>query len=1129
MCGIVVALPAYGGRVEQPDLTSLVDLLPSLPDLDGFGGDRDKLESTLHMAAERLAVAVDAYATTGAVLTLANTVDGDPLRRALHQLECTGAELDEALDRDSAAWGADATERVQRMLREVRDQIWTLRHDRVAAAARARALATAGWTPHSVTSYVAVNSVLDALDRLEVRGRDSAGISIWVDLAPEDRARLTALPMRDDPQFRSGSTFVTDHGVCFVYKRAAIVGRLGDNTRHLREAIAADEDLHWVLNLPSAKVTVLAHTRWASVGRVSEANAHPVDNRDPHGHFTGPFSIAVLNGDVDNYTALQERCGYVPDEAGVTTDAKLLPLLLSAGLDDGLPPADAMRAVLEACHGSMAIAAQSDRNPGEVLLATKGSGQALYVGFGPQGYFVASEAYGLVGVTRQFTRMDGRTWDGAQAGGTVMLLRRDGRGRPEEVRRWDAAGVMRPVTERDVREAEVTTRDLAIGEFEHYLQKEIHDAASSFRKTLRGRVHVSEEGRRYVSLPDSSVPRSLREQLRTGRVRKLVLLGQGTAAVAGTGIAHVAQSLVGDALEVVAQPATEFSAWGLRQDLSDTCVVAVSQSGTTTDTNRAVDMARASGATVLCIVNRRDSDLAEKSDGVVYTADGRDVELSVASTKAFYSQVAAGCLLVAEIAKELGCLAPTREESLLHGLTKIPEQLQALHRTSDRIAAIAAEHATRYPFWSVVGSGANRVAAEEVRIKASELCYRTISADAVENKKHIDLSAEALVLVCVAGAPPHQLTDLIKEIEILNAHRNHAIVICDQPTEHLWPKGSVIPVPAAHPELAWILGVAAGHLFSYHAARAIDAAADPVRRALSALETAVDQGATAAGPLPVEVTLQVKRMLAAAARGELRGVLTSQAVMALASIVLPLGGVDGEDFAADRDRLASARAALTTVLEELGRPIDTVRHQAKTVTVGTSRADADLYENDIVRAMVEAGTELGNLTYVVLDVIRAHARVVRRTTGVTRYEIRTGANGEAELRVVNKTGIATGLASRADAGAPLTGSKRRVAELRVPRLVRGQFDRRIVLIVPEQVAGEVAAMSVVHLELRDPCPLADLQAAMNSVGDRLAEIVAAATEIRPDFVLKDLVALPVETVLLEPVDEVAEALTTSTR
>src|SRR5690606_27726718 len=175
---------------------------------------------------------------------------------------------------------------------------------------------------------------------------------------------------------------------------------------------------------------------------------------------------------------------------------------------------------------------------------------------------------------------------------------------------------------------------------------------------------------------------------------------------------------------------------------------------------------------------------------------------------------------------------------------------------------------------------------EEVRIKASELCYRTISADAVENKKHIDLSAEALVLVCVAGAPPHQLTDLIKEVEILNAHRNQAVVICDEPTEHLWPKGAVIPVPAAHPELAWILGVAAGHLFSYHAARAIDATADPARRALTALEAAVDQGAAAAGPLPVEVSLHVKQLLAAAARGELKGVLTSQAAMALASVVL---------------------------------------------------------------------------------------------------------------------------------------------------------------------------------------------------------------------------------------------------
>ena len=88
--------------------------------------------------------------------------------------------------------------------------------------------------------------------------------------------------------------------------------------------------------------------------------------------------------------------------------------------------------------------------------------------------------------------------------------------------------------------------------------------------------------------------------------------------------------------------------------MSDTLVVAISQSGTTTDTNRTVDLARARGALVIAIVNRRQSDLVDKSDGVLYTSDGRDVEMSVASTKAFYSQVAAGFLLAFAIAAELG-------------------------------------------------------------------------------------------------------------------------------------------------------------------------------------------------------------------------------------------------------------------------------------------------------------------------------------------------------------------------------------------------------------------------------------------------------------------------------------------
>ncbi|MFI5292903.1 MAG: SIS domain-containing protein, partial [Candidatus Limnocylindrales bacterium] len=110
----------------------------------------------------------------------------------------------------------------------------------------------------------------------------------------------------------------------------------------------------------------------------------------------------------------------------------------------------------------------------------------------------------------------------------------------------------------------------------------------------------------------------------------------------------------GASLRVLASTATELSGFELSHDMSDTLVVAISQSGTTTDTNRTVDLVRGRGAAVVAIVNRRNSDLTDKADGVLYTSDGRDVEMSVASTKAFYAQIAAGNLLALALATELG-------------------------------------------------------------------------------------------------------------------------------------------------------------------------------------------------------------------------------------------------------------------------------------------------------------------------------------------------------------------------------------------------------------------------------------------------------------------------------------------
>jgi glucosamine--fructose-6-phosphate aminotransferase (isomerizing) len=845
-----------------------------------------------------------------------------------------------------------------------------------------------------------------------------------------------------------------------------------------------------------------------------------VDNTRPDGSgANGPVSLAVLNGDVDNYLALHERMGNAVDPAGVTTDAKLVPLLISEGLAHGHPDRRAVTDMLRACAGSMAIATQTELSGGDVHLAVKGSGQSLFVGFAPSGYLVASEIYGLVGATQRFARVDGTA-----SGGTVLRLRRTGAGGPEGVERWDATGTaLPPISAPQV--SDVTSRDLARSGFEHYLDKELHDAPESFRRTLRGRIDVRGSRPRVV-LPEASLPAAIRRRVAGGEIGAVVVIGQGTAAVAAQGVAHVIGSTVGGRLSVTALPATEFSAWRLRPDMADTLVVAISQSGSTTDTNRAVDLARERGCAVIAVVNRRDSDLAHKSSGVLYTSDGRDVELSVASTKAFYAQVAAGSLLGIELGRLVGGLAPAEEEALLEALTALPGQLAALLAATDTIRPVADDVAVRYPNWSVTGSGPNRVAANEIRIKLSELCYKAVAVDATEDKKHIDLSAESLVLVCAAGAPPDQISDLIKEVEILRAHHNRPVVICDADTVDLWPTDLTIAIPPADPRFAWLLCTAAGHLFSYHLARAIDATGSPLRHALEELERMVDTGAAAGATLPPAVSEQVAGLLGRAAAGELGGVLSSSSALALSGLLAPRLAVAPLLLGpgAGLDRIAEARLALVGAIEELSRSIDTIKHQAKTVTVGTSRGDADLLDNVLVDALRDAGADVRTLGFAALDVVRSFAGVVALNAGITRYAVEPAAD-DRRLRVLLKTGTAAELPSRADAGGPLTGQKGLAVDRQLPLLTRGQRDGRTVVIVPELVAGVPRAITLLHVELMATAPAEAARQAAEATGHRAAELVAGVTEVSPGISLDAVWELPPEVLLLAPIDQVLEAVT----
>ena len=659
MCGIVaiVRRPASRPVPDAADVTGSVEHAAAILAEGAAAASRGALEGvarTLEAAADGLQEANRLLGgAPGVRLLLASPATVLALESLIEEATAAVAGMESRLDADTSLEPGEV-EYFNRQLVRIRDGLWAIGRDRLRAARAVSDLLAAserGDGPAStaaVEGYLSVHQALSALDRLEVRGRDSAGLHLQISghgLDPDDPAVAEALERRaGDESFGSGSVRLVDGVLSIVHKTAAEIGELGDNTAALRRAIASDDLLAAALASADARVLVLGHTRWASVGIISEANAHPL-NSELLGESI-PYVVGAINGDVDNYAELLDTAGARVPPA-ITTDSKTVPALMGRRTAQGLQPGEAFRRTVAECEGSVAVAVCAAEAPGRLQLALRGSGQALYVGLADDAFIVASEPYGVVEETPRYLRMDGEAVPaGANPStgrGQIVELDAARAGMLSGVARHSYDGTSLPVASTEISTASITTRDVDRGDHRHYLLKEINEAPSSFRKTLRGRIIDTPAGLDLSIGPDT-LPDEVRAGLRDGSVSSVLAIGQGTAAVAGESLAQSLSTLMATAggeaaLEVKALPATELSAFGLRADMSDTLVVAISQSGTTTDTNRTVELVKARGASVVAIVNRRNSDLTDRADGVLYTSDGRDVEMSVASTKAFYSQV----------------------------------------------------------------------------------------------------------------------------------------------------------------------------------------------------------------------------------------------------------------------------------------------------------------------------------------------------------------------------------------------------------------------------------------------------------------------------------------------------------
>ncbi|MEN0001265.1 MAG: SIS domain-containing protein, partial [Pseudomonadota bacterium] len=699
------------------------------------------------------------------------------------------------------------------LIESVRDYAWQLT---VEVGEHADACAALVGDKHA-NRFAALNVaipteyVLRAIDKLEVRGRDSAGISVQI-AVPE--AALIAIDDTLQAQLKArsallhadhGSVFVADtHVVTFVYKTADLVGRLGDNGAALRQAIMQDA-LLWALAPLAVRASILSHTRWASHGVISVANCHPHNGSlqtDQDGQALG--AMYALNGDVDNHLELLDELvtGHQRTiEPSITTDAKIIPL--TERLTDLVEGADRLsqfRTAMRRLDGSVAIGCIDPAYPGQAFLAQKGSGQGLHAARLTDGWMFASEVYGLANAARESCNLSRSV-----AGGSVIQL--DGESDLPVLLTVNDSNHAKIAFE----PIQIFARDIYRGTFEHFLEKEINDGPSSVANTIKGRYRREKEGYIAFDKLTTDIWQKLRETAGQG-ISRIYVIGQGTAGVAAVGIAHlVEKALWRDSRRRIAVEAVRSSELSADIDsfqLKDALVIAVSQSGTTTDTNRAVDLVRERGAFVHAVVNRRNSDLVRKADSVLFTSDGRDVEMSVASTKAFYSQITAGKLTALFLAEQLETMTDAEIAYEMGELERLPAAIQKVLDNEASIGACARTLAPYSRYWAVTGSGVNHIAALEIRIKLSELCYKSIPVDFTEDKKHIDLSTEPLTLVVANDLPSELVGDVVKEAAIFKAHNGRPVVFATEGSDaEAFEEYAerVIALPAIGGDLAFVL------------------------------------------------------------------------------------------------------------------------------------------------------------------------------------------------------------------------------------------------------------------------------------------------------------------------------------
>jgi len=579
----------------------------------------------------------------------------------------------------------------------------------------------------------AAGVLVNGLKRLEYRGYDSAGLAIMAD------------------------------GKLNVRK---VLGKL----RVMEESVAND---------PMVGCVGIGHTRWATHGRPSEANAHP------HTDVSGKIAL-VHNGIIENYAELKEQLIAEGVVFKSQTDTEVIVQLVGKYYQGDIVAA--VRRAIEDLEGAYAIAVVCQDHPGMLIAARCFS--PLIVGIGEGENFIASDIPAVLHHTKRVYLLED---------GDMAVLTAEG----IELSRVTGE----PIT-RDVYQVEWDADIAEKGGHKHFMIKEINEQPGAFRSAMRGRIR---EGAHEITLPELSLTP---EQL----------LGFNKCFVTACGTAYYA-GLVGKfAIENLARLPVESdlaSEYRYRNPIirKDQLTIAVSQSGETADTLAALRMCRAEGSHVLSIVNAVGSSVARDSDDVLYINAGP--EIGVASTKAYSCQSLVLAMFALHMARLRRTITDERYTQLVRGLAELPAKAQRILDDVSSIQECAAIYG-RYNNFLFLGRGANLPSAYEGALKLKEISYIHAEGYAAGEMKHGPIALIEPVCPTVAIAIQGEVYDkMVSNIQEVKAREGSVIAVAFEGDTNIEKHADyVLRVPECDELLSPILVALPLQLFAYYVADA---------------------------------------------------------------------------------------------------------------------------------------------------------------------------------------------------------------------------------------------------------------------------------------------------------------------